>query len=99
MLTSTCTGCCSSIYGGSKSLCLFLSVSLISKAITILPILIVTKAPVTLFITLFLNAMKIRRDTNIAPFLLYINNLTHDVICNIAIYADDTTFWENGLVG
>ena len=43
--------------------------------------------------------MKIRRDTNIPPFLLYINNLTHDVICNIAIYADDTTFWENGLVG
>ena len=67
--------------------------------ITILPILIVTKASVTLFITLFPNAMKIRRDTNIAPFLLYINNLTHDVICNITIYADDTTFWENGLVG
>ena len=24
-------------------------------------------------------------------FLLYINDLPHDVICNIAIYADDTT--------
>ena len=25
------------------------------------------------------------------PFLLYINDLPDDVICNIAIYADDTT--------
>ena len=25
------------------------------------------------------------------PFLLYINDLSDDVICNIAIYADDTT--------
>ena len=24
-------------------------------------------------------------------FLLYINDLPHDVICDIAIYADDTT--------
>ena len=33
-------------------------------ATTALPILIVAKAPVTLFITLLVNAMKIRRDTN-----------------------------------
>ena len=28
-----------------------------------------------------------------APFmvLLYINDLTHEVICNVTIYADDTT--------
>ena len=26
-------------------------------------------------------------------FLLYIDNLPDDVICNIAIYADDTTFY------
>ena len=26
-------------------------------------------------------------------FLLYINDLTHDVICNIAIYADNTTLY------
>ena len=26
-------------------------------------------------------------------FLLYINDLPHDVICNIAIYADDTTLY------
>ena len=28
-------------------------------------------------------------------FLLYINNLPDDVICNIAIYADDTTLYSN----
>ena len=28
-------------------------------------------------------------------FLLYINDLTYDVICNIAIYADDTTLYSN----
>ena len=28
-------------------------------------------------------------------FLLYINDLPDDVICNIAIYADDTTFYSN----
>ena len=28
------------------------------------------------------------------PFLLYINNLPDDVICNIAIYADDTTLYS-----
>ena len=27
-------------------------------------------------------------------FLLYINDLTDDVICNIAIYADDTAFYS-----
>ena len=27
-------------------------------------------------------------------FLLYINDLLHDVICNIAIYADDTTLYS-----
>ena len=26
-------------------------------------------------------------------FLLYINDLPNDVICNIAIYADDTTLY------
>ena len=29
-------------------------------------------------------------------FLLYINDLPNDVICNIAIYADDTTLYSNG---
>ena len=28
------------------------------------------------------------------PFLLYINDLPHDVICDIAIYADNTTFYS-----
>ena len=28
-------------------------------------------------------------------FLLYINDLPDDVICNIAIYADDTTLYSN----
>ena len=28
-------------------------------------------------------------------FLLYINDLPNDVICNIAIYADDTTLYSN----
>ena len=27
-------------------------------------------------------------------FLLYINNLPVDVVCNTAIYADDTTFYS-----
>ena len=27
-------------------------------------------------------------------FLLYIDDLTDDVICNIAIYADDTTLYS-----
>ena len=28
------------------------------------------------------------------PFLLYINDLPDDGICNIAIYADDTTVYS-----
>ena len=28
-------------------------------------------------------------------FLLYINDLPDDVICDIAIYADDTTLYSN----
>ena len=28
------------------------------------------------------------------PFLLYINDLPDDVICNISIYADDTTLYS-----
>ena len=28
-------------------------------------------------------------------FLLYINDLPDNVICNIAIYADDTTLYSN----
>ena len=28
-------------------------------------------------------------------FLLYINNFPGDVICNIAIYSDDTTRYSN----
>ena len=28
------------------------------------------------------------------PFLLYINDFLHNIICNIAIYADDTTLYS-----
>ena len=28
------------------------------------------------------------------PFLLYINDLSDNVICNIVIYADDTTLYS-----
>ena len=28
------------------------------------------------------------------PFLLNIHDLPHDVICDISIYADDTTFYS-----
>ena len=31
----------------------------------------------------------------LAVFLLYINDLPDDLICNIAIYADDTTLYSN----
>ena len=27
-------------------------------------------------------------------FLLYINDLPHDVICDVAVYADDSTFYS-----
>ena len=30
----------------------------------------------------------------LTPFLLYINDLPDDVICNIAIYADDTLLYS-----
>ena len=30
-------------------------------------------------------------------FMLYFNDLPDDVICNIAIYADDTTLYSNSL--
>ena len=30
----------------------------------------------------------------LTPFLLYINDLPHDVMCDIAIYADDTTLYS-----
>ena len=29
------------------------------------------------------------------PFIKYINDLLDDVICNFAIYADDTTLYSN----
>ena len=40
----------------------------------------------------------VRQGSNIGPtlFLLYINGLLDDAICNIAIYADDTTFHCKG---
>ena len=38
----------------------------------------------------------VSQESSIGPtlFLLYINDLPDDVICNIAIYADDTTLYS-----
>ena len=61
ILTSTCAGWYSFVYSGGK---LYIQIyTQFQIAITALPILIVTKALVTLFITLLVNAIKIRRDT------------------------------------
>ena len=38
---------------------------------------------------------KLSHHKNIQLILLYINDLLGDVICNIAIYADDTTLYYN----
>ena len=38
----------------------------------------------------------VSQGSNLGPtlFLLYINDLSDDVICNIAIYADDTALYS-----
>ena len=38
---------------------------------------------------------KLSHHKNIQLILLYINDLLDDIICNIAIYADDTTLYYN----
>ena len=53
--------------------------------VTVLPKLIVTKVPVTLFITLLVNAMEIRRDTNMSmshryPAIIYLLKLTIETL-------------------
>ena len=46
-------------------------------------------------IYLMLEFLKgLSRSFSRALFILYINNLPDDVICNIAIYADDTTLYS-----
>ena len=42
------------------------------------------------------NNAEISQGSILGPilFLLYINNLPDDVICDIAIYADDTTLYS-----
>ena len=37
---------------------------------------------------------KFLQEHPLTLFLLYINDVTDDVICSIAIYADDTTFYS-----
>ena len=36
----------------------------------------------------------VNQGSILGPTLLHINDLPHDVICNIAIYADDTTLYS-----
>ena len=38
----------------------------------------------------------VSRDSILGPafFLLYINNFPNDIICNIPVYADDTTLYS-----
>ena len=45
---------------------------------------------------LFLVGFLVTQSFILRPilFLLYINDLPVDVICNIAIYADDTSFYS-----
>ena len=39
---------------------------------------------------------RVPQDSILGPtlFLLYINDLPHDVVCDITIYADDTTVYS-----
>ena len=42
----------------------------------------------------YLVSAGVPQDSILCPFLLYINDLPDDVICNVAIYADDTTLYS-----